>query len=122
MHGLPYHKSRGQSGEPLGFPVREHAQLERPQSSVPLPRQGGISHEQIMYPPWIQTREGAIWGPRALLLADTTDASLSSYEATQGPGPSGWGKKGRAFFVHTVLAMDGNEQQPVGYLSLPDTF
>lgn len=73
-----------------------------------------ISHEQIMQPHWMQTHEEAMQRSRVLMLADTTDVNLSSHEATEGLGPIGRGNKGQGFFVHTVLAMDADEQQLLG--------
>lgn len=75
-----------------------------------------VTHEQIMLPHWMTTREEAMQHSRILLLADTTDINLSSHETVEGLGPIGRGKKAHGFFVHTVLAMDANTQQLLGCL------
>ena len=73
-----------------------------------------ITHEQIMAPHWMQTRAEAAQRQRVLLGADTTDMNLSSHETSTGTGPIGHGHKAQGFFVHTVLAMDADEQQLLG--------
>jgi len=73
-----------------------------------------ITHEQIMLPHWMQTREEAMQHSRVLLAADTTDVNLSSHETAEGLGPIGRGNKAQGFFVHTVLAMDADSQQLLG--------
>jgi hypothetical protein len=73
-----------------------------------------ITHEQIMEPHWMQTREEAMRCSRVLLAADTTDVNLSSHETAEGLGPIGRGNKAQGFFVHTVLAMDADSQQLLG--------
>ena len=73
-----------------------------------------ISHEQIMLPHWMQTREEAMKHSRVLLAADTTDVNLSSHETAEGLGPIGRGNKAQGFFLHTVLAMDADSQQLLG--------
>jgi hypothetical protein len=56
-----------------------------------------VTHEQIMLPHWMMTREEAMQYARVLLIADTTDINLSSHETTQGLGPIGRGKKAHGF-------------------------
>ncbi len=73
-----------------------------------------ITHEQIMAPHWMQTRKEALQCQHVLLLADTTDITLSTHESTTGGGPIGRGNKAQGFFVHTVLAMDADTQQLLG--------
>ncbi len=73
-----------------------------------------ITHEQIMEPHWMATRQEALQRSRVLLAADTTDINLSSHEAAEGLGPIGRGNKAHGFFVHTVLAMDASTQQFLG--------
>jgi hypothetical protein len=73
-----------------------------------------ITHEQIMLPHWMTTREEVMRHSRILLPADTTDINLSSHEAAEGLGPIGRGNKAQGFFVHTVLAMDADTQQLLG--------
>jgi hypothetical protein len=73
-----------------------------------------VTHEQIMQPHWMSTRQEAMRHARVLLAADTTDVNLSSHEAAEGLGPIGRGSKARGFFVHTVLAMDADTQQLLG--------
>ena len=73
-----------------------------------------ITHEQIMLPHWMNTRQEAMQRSRVLLAADTTDINLSSHEAAEGLGPIGRGNKAQGFFVHTVLAMDAASQQLLG--------
>ena len=43
-----------------------------------------VTHEQIMLPHWMTTREEAMQHSRILLLADTTDINLSSHETVEG--------------------------------------
>jgi hypothetical protein len=73
-----------------------------------------VTHEQIMLPHWMMTREEAMQHSRVLLVADTTDINLSSHETAEGLGPIGRGKKAKGFFVHTVLGMDADTQQLLG--------
>jgi len=73
-----------------------------------------ITHEQIMEPYWMQTREEAMRHSHVLLAADTTDVNLSSHETAEGLGPIGRGNKAQGFFIHTVLAMDADSQQLLG--------
>jgi hypothetical protein len=73
-----------------------------------------VTHEQIMLPHWMSTREEVMRHSRVLLPADTTDINLSSHEAAEGLGPIGRGNKAQGFFVHTVLAMDADSQQLLG--------
>jgi Transposase DNA-binding len=75
-----------------------------------------ITHEQIMLPHWMTTRQEAMQRSRVLLAADTTDVNLSSHETAEGLGPIGRGNKAQGFFVHTVLAMDADTQQLLGCL------
>jgi len=75
-----------------------------------------VTHEQIMLPHWMMTRQEAIRHSRVLLAADTTDVNLSSHESAEGLGPIGRGSKAQGFFVHTVLAMDADTQQLLGCL------
>ncbi len=75
-----------------------------------------ITHEQILAPHWMQTREEAMQRKRVLLAADTTDINLSTHKTTLGAGPIGRGNTARGFFVHTVLAMDADTQQLLGCL------
>jgi hypothetical protein len=50
-----------------------------------------ITHEQIMFSHWMNTREEAMRCSRVLLPADTTDINLSSHEATEGlPSHRAW--------------------------------
>src|SRR6266704_864182 len=56
-----------------------------------------ITHEQIMLPHWISTRQEAMQRSRVLLAADTTDVNLSSHETAEGLGPIGRGKKAQGF-------------------------
>ncbi len=67
-----------------------------------------VTHEQIMLPHWMTTRQEAMQHSRVLLAADTTDVNLSSHETAEGLGPIGRGSKAQGFFVHTVLAMDAD--------------
>src|SRR5215471_10887038 len=60
-----------------------------------------VTHEQIMLPHWMMTREEAMHHSRVLLLADTTQINLSSHESTKGLGPIGRGQSAQGFFVHT---------------------
>jgi hypothetical protein len=73
-----------------------------------------ITHEQILAPHWMQTRREATPRKRVLLAADTTDINLSTHQTTTGAGPIGRGKNAQGFFVHTVLALDADEQQLLG--------
>lgn len=73
-----------------------------------------ITHEQILAPHWMQTRQEAMGRQRVLLAADTTDSNLSTHTTTTGAGPIGRGNKAQGFFVHTVLAMDADTQQLLG--------
>jgi hypothetical protein len=73
-----------------------------------------ISHEQIMMPHWMNTRQEAAHHPCVLLVADTTEINLSSHETTKGVGPVGQGLRGRGFYVHTVLALDASTKQLLG--------
>jgi hypothetical protein len=73
-----------------------------------------VTHEQIMTPHWITTRQEAVQRSRVLLAADTTDVNLSSHETAEGLGPIGRGNTALGFFVHTVLAMDADSQQLLG--------
>src|SRR6266704_296137 len=73
-----------------------------------------VTHEQILFPHWMTTRQEAKRHSRVLLVADTTDVNLSSHETTEGLGPIGRGNKAQGFFVHTVLAMDASTQQVLG--------
>jgi hypothetical protein len=73
-----------------------------------------VTHEQIMLPHWITTRQEAMRHSRVLLAADTTDVNLSSHETAEGLGPIGRGNKAQGFFVHTVLAIDADSQQLLG--------
>src|SRR5690242_17064860 len=41
-----------------------------------------ITHEQILVPHWMQTREEAMRRKRVLLAADTTDMNLSTHKTT----------------------------------------
>lgn len=75
-----------------------------------------ITHEQILAPHWMQTRQEAMQWKRVLLAADTTDINLSTHKTTMGAGPIGRGNTARGFFVHTVLAMDADTQQLLGCL------
>lgn len=75
-----------------------------------------VTHEQIMLPHWMTTRQEAMQRSRVLLAADTTDINLSSHETAEGLGPIGRGNKAQGFFVHTVLAMDADSQQLLGCL------
>src|SRR5437660_9557290 len=75
-----------------------------------------ITHEQIMEPHWVSTREEVVQHSRVLLVADTTDVNLSNHETTEGLGPIGRGNKAQGCFVHTVLAMDADSQQLLGCL------
>jgi hypothetical protein len=73
-----------------------------------------VTHEQIMLPHWMTTRQEAMQRSRVLMAADTTDVNLSSHETAEGLGPIGRGNKAQGFFVHTVLAMDADSQQLLG--------
>lgn len=73
-----------------------------------------VTHEQIMLPHWMTTRQEAMQRTRVLLPADTTDINLSSHEAAEGLGPIGRGFSAQGFFVHTVLAIDADTQQLLG--------
>ncbi|HLG60445.1 MAG TPA: IS4 family transposase [Ktedonosporobacter sp.] len=73
-----------------------------------------ISHEQIMMPHWIATRQEAAQRPCVLLVADTTEINLSSHKSTKGVGPVGQGLRGRGFYLHTVLALDASNKQILG--------
>jgi len=73
-----------------------------------------ISHEQIMMPHWIATRQEAAQRPCVLLVADTTEINLSSHTTTKGVGPVGQGLRGRGFYVHTVVALDASTKQILG--------
>jgi hypothetical protein len=73
-----------------------------------------VTHEQIMLPHWMTTRQEAMQCSRVLLAADTTDINLSSHETAEGLGPIGRGNKAQGFFVHTVLAMEASTQQLLG--------
>lgn len=73
-----------------------------------------ITHEQIMQPHWMSTRQEAAQHPCVLLVADTTEINLSSHATTQGVGPVGQGQRGRGFYVHTVLALDASSKQVLG--------
>lgn len=73
-----------------------------------------ISHEQIMMPHWISTRQEAAERPCVLLVADTTEINLSSHTTTKGVGPVGQGLRGRGFYVHTVVALDASTKQVLG--------
>jgi hypothetical protein len=46
-----------------------------------------VTHEQIMLPHWITTRQEAMRHSRVLLAADTTDVNLSSHETAEGLVP-----------------------------------
>src|SRR5258708_1593767 len=70
-----------------------------------------VTHEQIMTPHWMQTRQEIAQHQRVLLLTDTTDVNLSAHKTTTGAGPIGRGNTGQGFFVRTVLAMDADAQQ-----------
>src|SRR5258708_1105695 len=52
-----------------------------------------ISHEQIMQPHWMQTREIAASRPWVLLMADTTEINLTTHTSTTGMGPVGQGDR-----------------------------
>ena len=56
-----------------------------------------VTHEQIMLPYWVMTREEAMQHSRVLLVADTTDINLSSHETAEGLGPIGRGKNAKGF-------------------------
>lgn len=43
-----------------------------------------MTHEQIMLPHWMNTRQEVMECSRALLIADTTDINLSSHSSTDG--------------------------------------
>lgn len=73
-----------------------------------------ISHEQIMMPHWIATRQEAAQRPCVLLVADTTEINLSSHQTTTGVGPVGQGVRGQGFYVHTVVALDASNKQVLG--------
>jgi Transposase DNA-binding len=73
-----------------------------------------ISHEQIMMPHWISTRQEAAQRPCVLLVADTTEINLSSHTTAKGAGPVGQGLRGRGFYVHTVVALDASTKQVLG--------
>jgi hypothetical protein len=75
-----------------------------------------ITHEQILVPHWMQTREEAMRRKRVLLAADTTDMNLSTHKTTTGAGPIGRGSSAQGFFVHTVLAMDADARELLGCL------
>jgi hypothetical protein len=73
-----------------------------------------ISHEQILQPHWVQTREMAASRARVLLIADQTEINLTTHSKTTGVGPVGQGDRGRGFYVHTVLAVDAETKQVLG--------
>src|SRR6266516_1685296 len=75
---------------------------------------GQISHEQVMTPHWMQTRQLASQRKPVLLIADTTELNYSMHRRTKGLGPVGQGKNGRGFYVHTMLAMDATTQHLLG--------
>lgn len=72
---------------------------------------GAIAHEQIMPPHGMLTRQEGMQRARVVLVADTTDVNLSRQKAPEGFGPIGRGNTAQGFFVHTVLAMDADDQQ-----------
>jgi hypothetical protein len=72
------------------------------------------SHEQIMQPHWMQTRQIAAEREWVLLIADATEINLTAHTSTSGVGPVGQGDRGRGFYVHTVLAVDAQNKQLLG--------
>jgi len=56
-----------------------------------------ITHEQIMLPHWMRTREETMRHARVLLPADTTNVNLSKHETTEGLGPIGRGSSAQGF-------------------------
>jgi len=73
-----------------------------------------VTHEQIMLPHWMSTRELAAQRPCVLLVADTTQINLSTHQTTEGVGPVGQGLSARGFYVQTVLALDATSKQMLG--------
>jgi hypothetical protein len=73
-----------------------------------------VTHEQIMQPHWVSTRQLAAQRPCVLLVADTTEINLSAHQTTIGVGPVGQGLSARGFYVHTVLALDASSKQMLG--------
>lgn len=73
-----------------------------------------VSHEQIMQPHWVQTRQIAAERAWVLLIADPTEINLTTHKSTSGIGPVGAGDRGRGFYVHTVLAVDAQNKQILG--------
>ena len=73
-----------------------------------------ISHEQIMQPHWVQTRQLVQEREWVLLIADATEINLTTHSSTSGVGPVGQGDRGRGFYVHTVLAVDADSKQILG--------
>jgi hypothetical protein len=73
-----------------------------------------ISHEQIMQPHWVQTRQIAEEHAWVLLIADLTEINLTTHTSTTGVGPVGQGDRGRGFYLHSVLAVDAETKQILG--------
>src|SRR5260370_3419464 len=65
-----------------------------------------ITHQQIMEPHWMNTRQEVMRHRRVLLAADTTDLNLSSHETAEGLGPLGPRNKDQCFFLHTAVSVD----------------
>ncbi len=86
------------------------------QAAYRLLENEAVTYEQIMKPHWTQTAQEAAQYQRTLLLADTTNFTLSTHTTTSGLGPIGRGKKGKGYYAHTVVAMDADQQQLLGCL------
>src|SRR5258708_114701 len=73
-----------------------------------------MTHEQIMAPHWMQTRQEAAQRRCVLLIGDATECNLSSHTSIEGVGPVGQGKKGRGYYIHSVLALDASTKELLG--------
>jgi Transposase DNA-binding len=80
-----------------------------------------ITHEQIMLPHWMKTREEAMQHARVLLPADTTNVNLSSHKSTEGLGPIGRGSSAQGF-AHAHRLGHGCRYAAVAGLSVSRTF
>src|SRR6476620_132003 len=59
-----------------------------------------VTHEQILMPHLVQTRNVAARRAQVLMIGDTTDGNFSSHHALQGAGPVGRGSRAQGFFIH----------------------
>jgi hypothetical protein len=72
------------------------------------------THEQIMAAHWMQTQQEASQRRCVLLIGDATECNLSSHTSIEGVGPVGQGKKGRGYYIHSVLALDASTKELLG--------